>query len=131
MPVAPIFEPEVGARAIAAVAEKPRRRSWIGEPTLGTVMGNRLAAGLMDVFLAKTGYSGQQAPQKKEPMLPDNLYEPTAGDHGARGIFSDQAHSTSPQVWYTEHRGIGRGLAVAAALGAGFATVRAVSGRRR
>nr|BFF14649.1 SDR family oxidoreductase [Microbacterium flavescens] len=129
-PVAPIFEPEVGARAIADVADRPRRRSWIGEPTLGTVLGNRFVAGWLDVFMAKTGYSGQQAPDKSEPMLPDNLYEPTAGDHGARGIFSDRAHSSSPQIWYTRNRRLSYGLAVAAALGAGAATVRAVAGRR-
>jgi NAD(P)-dependent dehydrogenase (short-subunit alcohol dehydrogenase family) len=129
-PVAPIFEPEVGARAIADVADRPRRRSWIGEPTLGTVLGNRIVAGWLDVFMAKTGYSGQQAPDKSEPMLPDNLYEPTAGDHGARGIFSDRAHSSSPQIWYTRNRRLSYGLAVAAALGAGAATVRAVAGRR-
>jgi NAD(P)-dependent dehydrogenase (short-subunit alcohol dehydrogenase family) len=115
-PVPPIFEPEVGARAIADVADKPRRRTWLGEPTVMTVLGNRFVAGLLDVYLAKSGYSGQQAPDKTEPMLPDNLYEPTPGDQGARGIFSDRARSTSPQVWYTRHRGltVGAGLGVAA-----------------
>jgi len=124
-PVAPIFEPEVGARAIAAVAEKPRRRTWVGEPTVGTVLGNRFAAGFMDWFLAKTGYDGQQAPQKTEPMLPNNLYAPVAGDQGATGIFSDQAHNVSPQVWAIRNRGLAWGLAAATAgaLGAAVATV--------
>jgi len=125
MPVAPIFEPEVGARAIAAVAEKPRRRTWVGEPTVGTVLGNRFAAGFMDWFLAKTGYDGQQAPEKTEPMLPNNLYAPVPGDQGATGIFSDQAHSVSPQVWAIRNRGLTWGLAAATAgaLGAAVATV--------
>ena len=43
-PVPPIFEPEVGAQAIAAVAEKPKRRNWVGEPTVMTVLGNRFVA---------------------------------------------------------------------------------------
>jgi NAD(P)-dependent dehydrogenase (short-subunit alcohol dehydrogenase family) len=125
MPVAPIFEPEVGARAIAAVAEKPRRRTWVGEPTVGTVLGNRFAAGFMDWFLAKSGYDGQQAPQKTEAMLPNNLYAPVPGDQGATGIFSDQAHTVSPQVWAIRHRGLSWGLAAATAgaLGAAIATV--------
>ncbi|MEY2847637.1 MAG: hypothetical protein RI885_302 [Actinomycetota bacterium] len=126
-PVAPIFEPEVGARAIGAVADRPRRRTWVGEPTVGTVLGNRVAAGLLDRYLAKTGYSGQQAPDKSEPMLPDNLYAPVAGDQGARGIFSDRALSMSPQVWAISHRAatavIGAG-ALAAGLIAGASALR-------
>jgi NAD(P)-dependent dehydrogenase (short-subunit alcohol dehydrogenase family) len=125
MPVAPIFEPEVGARAIVAVAEKPRRRTWVGEPTVGTVLGNRFAAGFMDWYLAKSGYDGQQAPQKTEAMLPNNLYAPVPGDQGATGIFSDMAHNGSPQVWAIRNRGLSWGLAAAtaAALGGAIATV--------
>jgi NAD(P)-dependent dehydrogenase (short-subunit alcohol dehydrogenase family) len=125
MPVAPIYEPEVGARAIAAVADKPRRRTWVGEPTVGTVLGNRFAAGFMDWFLARSGYDGQQAPQKTEPMLPTNLYEPVAGDQGSTGIFSDQAHTISPQVWAISHRRATSliGFAALGALGAAVASV--------
>jgi NAD(P)-dependent dehydrogenase (short-subunit alcohol dehydrogenase family) len=125
MPVAPIFEPEVGARAIAAVADKPRRRTWVGEPTVGTVLGNRFAAGFMDWFLAKSGYDGQQAPEKTEPMLPSNLYAPVAGDQGSTGIFSDQAHTVSPQVWAVSHRRTTKiiGFAALGALGAAVASV--------
>jgi len=125
MPVAPIYEPEVGARAIAAVADKPRRRTWVGEPTVGTVLGNRFAAGFMDWFLARSGYDGQQAPQKTEPMLPTNLYEPVVGDQGSTGIFSDQAHTISPQVWAISHRRATSliGFAALGALGAAVASV--------
>jgi NAD(P)-dependent dehydrogenase (short-subunit alcohol dehydrogenase family) len=125
MPVAPIFEPEVGARAIAAIAEKPRRRTWVGEPTVATVLGNRFGAGFLDWFMAKTAYDGQQAPEKSEPMLPNNLYAPVAGDHGSTGIFSDRAHSVSPQVWAIRNRGLvwGIGAATVATLGAAVASV--------
>ncbi|ROQ41614.1 short-subunit dehydrogenase [Frondihabitans sp. PhB188] len=114
-PVPTIFEPETCARAVADVADSPRRRSWIGEPTVMTVLGNRFVAPFLDVYLAKTGYSGQQAPDKKDPMLPSNLYEPVAGDHGSRGIFSDKAKSTSPQIWYTQHRTVSYVAAIGAA----------------
>ena len=121
MPVAPIFEPEVGARAIAAVAEKPRRRTWVGEPTVATVLGNRFGAGFLDWFMAKTAYDGQQAPEKTQPMLGTNLYAPLPGDQGSRGIFSDKALNTSPAVWAISHRGataaIATGLGAVAAVG--------------
>lgn len=103
-PVPPIFQPEVGARALADVADRPRKRTWVGESTVGVIVGSRLAGGLLDRYLAATGYSGQQAPDKSEPMLPDNLYAPTEGDQGARGIFSDRARSTSPQIWMVRNR---------------------------
>ncbi len=126
-PVAPIFEPEVGARAVGAVAEKPRRRTWVGEPTVATILGNRFGAALLDRYLARTGYDGQQAPQKSEPMLPDNLYSPVDGDQGARGIFSDEALAESPQVWYLRHRGLVKGIAA----GVGLLGLVAIAGRRR
>ena len=129
MPVAPIFQPEVGARVIAGVADRPRRRTWVGEPTYMTVLGNRFGSRFLDWYLAKTGYDGQQAPEKDEPMLPDNLYAPVEGDRGARGIFSDQARSTSPAVWAIEHRRTT--AALAGVVGAAAATVAVSLLRRR
>lgn len=127
-PVPTIFQPETCARAVADVADHPRRRSWIGEPTVMTVLGNRFVAPFLDVYLAKTGYSGQQAPDKQDPMLPSNLYEPVAGDHGSRGIFSDKAKETSPQIWYTQHRTVSY---VAAGVAAVSGVAALVSGLRR
>ncbi|MBG6055211.1 NAD(P)-dependent dehydrogenase (short-subunit alcohol dehydrogenase family) [Salinibacterium sp. CAN_S4] len=129
MPVAPIFQPEVGARAILAVAEKPRRRTWVGESTVATILGNRFGANLLDRYLAKTGYDGQQAPQKSQPMLPDNLYAPIAGDQGAHGIFDDEALDVSPQVWAISHRPLV--AAIAGGLGALGAVAAAAVIRRR
>lgn len=103
-PVPPIFEPEVGARAVADVADVPRRRTWVGEPTAATILGARFAGRFLDWFLAKTAYSGQVETGKPRSTQPSNLWEPVAGDHGARGIFSDDAHSFSPQTWAIRHR---------------------------
>ncbi|CAD5991018.1 SDR family oxidoreductase [Agreia sp. COWG] len=127
-PVPPIFQPEVGAKAVADVADKPRRRTWVGEPTIQTVIGNRFVAGWLDNFLAKTGYSGQQAPEKVEAMLPNNLYEPASGDQGARGIFSSDARNGSPATWAIGHRKTTTAAAVAlAGAGAGALAVAAAS----
>jgi NAD(P)-dependent dehydrogenase (short-subunit alcohol dehydrogenase family) len=115
-PMDVIFEPEVAARVVAYVAEHPRRRTWVGLPTAKTVIGNRFVAGFLDRYLARTGYDGQQAPEKSEPMLPDNLYQPVPGDQGARGIFSDSAKSHSLQTWFLRHR-----RSVVAAAGSGAA----------
>ncbi len=128
-PVPPIYEPEVGARAIADVADRPRRRTWVGEPTVATILGNRVGARFLDWYLAKTGYSGQQAPDKTQPMLPANLYDPVAGDQGARGIFSDRAHTVTPQILAIHHRRAT--AALGAALGVVGAAAAVASIRRR
>ncbi len=62
MPVPPIYQPEVAARAVAHVAEHPRRVMWVGLPTALTVLGNRVAPALLDHFLARTNVKGQQSP---------------------------------------------------------------------
>ncbi|MFC4245134.1 SDR family oxidoreductase [Gryllotalpicola reticulitermitis] len=103
-PVPPIYQPEVGARAVAHVAEHPRRRTWVGEMTVATIIGNRLSTRVADWYLARTGYSGQQAPDKREAQIGVNLYEPVPGDQGAHGIFDDRARRTSPQTWAITHR---------------------------
>ncbi|WP_090030811.1 SDR family oxidoreductase [Cellulomonas marina] len=115
-PVPPIYQPEVGAAAVAHVARHPRRSTWVGVSTVGTILGNRVAAPLLDRYLARTGISGQQVDLPPTDLGP-NLYEPVGGDLGAHGEFDDRAATSSPQLWATQHRGVlaGAGAAVAGA----------------
>ena len=103
-PVPPIFQPEVGAAAIVRVAEHPRRSTWVGMPTAATVLGNRVVAPLLDRYLARTGYDGQQSPQDTRPEIGENLYAPVSGDQGAHGDFDYKAHGHSPETWLSLHR---------------------------
>src|ERR687886_1997527 len=61
-PVAPVYQPEVAARAIVWASEHPRRRElWVGGSTVMTILGTRLAPGIIgDLYLARTGFDGQQ-----------------------------------------------------------------------
>lgn len=128
-PVAPIYQPEVGARAIAATAERPRRRTWVGESTVYTILGNRISGRFADWYAAKTLVSGQQIASKDGQSLPSNLYEPVEGDHGAHGVFDESAHAWSPQTWWVENRRLGNGI-IGAALGI-VGAVAVAAGRRR
>ncbi|MFL6141456.1 MAG: SDR family oxidoreductase [Labedaea sp.] len=124
-PVPPIYQPEVAARAIVFAAGHPRRREYlVGASTVLTVTANKVIPGLLDRYLARTGYSSQQTDQPRDPNAPANLWEPAdddAGtDQGAHGRFDRKAHPRSPLLWVQQHRGAvaGTGAAVAATLGA-------------
>jgi NAD(P)-dependent dehydrogenase (short-subunit alcohol dehydrogenase family) len=119
-PVPPIYQPEVAARAILAAADRPDRREyWVGASTVASILGNRLFPGLLDRYLARTGYRSQQTAEPADPDRPANLWQPVdeGEDHGAHGGFDDRAHGHSPQAWLSRHRWLvaAAGLTAAAA----------------
>ncbi len=103
-PMGTIYQPEVAAQAIVHLAKNPRREMWVGYPTVQSIIGNKLAPGLLDKFLGETGYDGQQTDEPKDPNRPSNLYEPLPGDHGARGTFDGESWSFSPETWAATHK---------------------------
>ena len=57
----PIYQPEVAARAVVYAADHPGRREyWVGASTAATLLANAVAPGLLDRYLARTGFSSQQ-----------------------------------------------------------------------
>ncbi|MFL5855220.1 MAG: SDR family oxidoreductase [Solirubrobacteraceae bacterium] len=120
-PVAPVYQPEVAAKAIVWAADHPRREIKVGASTAVTVAGNKLLPGLGDWYLARTAVDGQQTQDPVNGDRPDNLFAPVPGDHGAHGRFDDEAKPRSAQLWLTTHKGVlaaGAGVAAAAAAGA-------------
>ncbi|HTR29726.1 MAG TPA: SDR family oxidoreductase [Puia sp.] len=123
-PMGRIYEPEVAARAIVQVARHPRREVFVGYPTVQTILGNKLAPGLLDHYLAKTGYEGQQTKEPADPQRKDNLYAPLPGDHGAHGNFDAQAWHVSPQFWAASNKGLLAGALALLGFGLGWLVVR-------
>jgi NAD(P)-dependent dehydrogenase (short-subunit alcohol dehydrogenase family) len=113
MPVPPIYEPEVAARAIYWAAHHRRRELYVGFPTVYTIIGNKLAPWLAERYLARTAVDGQQTKERFDGTAAANLFEPVDTDHdeGAHGGFDAQAHRRSGQAWISRHR-LGSGLAV-------------------
>ncbi len=103
-PVPPIYQPEVAAEAIYFAAHNPRREFYVGVPSVKAIVVNKIAPGLLDHILARTGYDSQQYDGAKDSNRPDNLWEPVPGDHGAHGAFDARARNWSPQLWTSEHR---------------------------
>ena len=122
-PVAPVYQPEVAARAIVWASRHPRRRElWVGGSTALTIAGNKLAPGLADRWLAWRAVDGQQTgePASAERLHADYLDAPLPGDRGSHGDFDDEATSRSPQLWLTRHRRALWSGAAAALLAAGI-----------
>jgi NAD(P)-dependent dehydrogenase (short-subunit alcohol dehydrogenase family) len=94
-PVPPIYQPEVAANAIVWISEHDRRQLYVGGSTLKTILGNRIAPWLVDRYLARTGYEGQQTDEPVDPERPDNLFESVPGDHGTHGRFDKGARTRS------------------------------------
>ncbi|MCR8897445.1 SDR family oxidoreductase [Gordonia sp. GONU] len=118
-PVPPIYQPEVAARAVLHAADHPKRREyWVGASTAATLVGNALAPGLLDRYLARTGFDSQQTSRPRDPDQPANLWEPADGpdgsDFGAHGVFDRRAKNSSAQTVLSRHHGVA-GVAAAVA----------------
>ncbi len=107
-PVPPIYQPEVAARAVVYAAEHPGQRQYlVGATTVATVFANKFAAGLLDRYLARTGFDSQQTDEPTAPGRSANLWEPVddspGTDHGAHGTFDSRSHGHSAQSWLVRH----------------------------
>jgi short-subunit dehydrogenase len=126
-PVPPIYQPEVTAEAVYWAAHHRRRELWVGYSTVQAIVGTKLSGLAGDIYLAKTGFSGQQV--KGAPVPPDrrdNLLAPLPELAATHGVFDDRAKTCSPQLWAATHRAVVAGAAVTAAalIGAGIAAAR-------
>jgi NAD(P)-dependent dehydrogenase (short-subunit alcohol dehydrogenase family) len=113
-PVPPVYQPEVAARAVVWAADHPRRQYQVGYATVATILGSRIASGLVDRYLSRSALAAQEE-EDVPARATDNLFAPVAGDPGAHGRFDDEAHRTSPQAFFSRHRLlVGCGVALAA-----------------
>ncbi len=103
-PVAPIYQPEVAARAIYFGATHRRREIWVGFSTVKAILANRIAPALIDRYLARSGYRGQLTNEPVTREAPKNLFEPVPGDFSAHGRFDDEAREKSWEMFTDRHR---------------------------
>ncbi len=128
MPVPPVYQPEVAARAVYWAAHHRRRELYVGLPAVATILGQKVAPWLMERYLAATAYGSQQ--MKDVPVdrdRRDNLFEPLDHDEGAHGRFDGRAHGLSIQSRLSEARPY---LAAGAAAAAGAVAAAVLALRR-
>lgn len=106
-PVPPIYEPEVAARAIEWASRNDRREVWVGLPVYKTILGNKVAPGFLDRYLADHAWEGQFTDEPLGGERDGNLFEPVDDerDHGAHGSFADRSRTWSPVLEGSLHPG--------------------------
>ena len=128
-PVPPIYQPEVAARAVLFAADHPRRKQYyVGASTVATIWANRFMPAVLDRYLARTGFASQQRDDLPPETVRGNLWHPLdqapGSDHGAHGIFDDEATSRSPQTAAAHHPLVTTGTTLGALVAAGWAVRR-------
>ncbi len=103
-PTGAYYQPEVAADAIVWAVDHERRQLLVGYPTVQANVGEKLAPGLLDKYLAHNAWEGAERDEAADPDRDDNFWEPVAGDHGSHGPFGDAARTRSAQLWATTHR---------------------------
>jgi NAD(P)-dependent dehydrogenase (short-subunit alcohol dehydrogenase family) len=128
-PVPPIYQPEVAADAVYFAALHPRRELWAGGSTALAITGNKVAPGLGDWYLAKTGFDSQQYDGPPPQGARSNLWHPVDdfADRGAHGAFDARAHRRSLELFAAKHK---RKMAAALLAAAAIGVVRALRGAR-
>ncbi|SDE37543.1 SDR family oxidoreductase [Paraburkholderia lycopersici] len=122
-PVAPVYQPDVAARAIRFAAEHRRRTLWLGWSTSRAIVADMLAPGLVDRYLARAGYRGQLTDEPRSPDAPDDLYAPVAGDFCAHGRFDDEARDGFVPLFTERHVHAAMGGAMLGLVGLAMAFV--------
>lgn len=90
-PVGDVFDPDVAAEAAWRAVRSGAREYWVGGSAVESIVGQMVSPTLMDRYLAKAAWAPQLSAAPETPGRPDNLFEPVAGDQGARGRFGGQA----------------------------------------
>ena len=102
-PVPPVFQPEVAADAILRAVDHPKREVFVGGSTMAGALLQKIAPGMLDRYLARSAWQGQQTDEPEVPGRPDNLDRPVGAEVGAQGAYGDMAHDRSVATWLTTH----------------------------
>ncbi len=92
VPVPPIYQPEIPARAIADLIETGARQDIVGVWNWLLVHLNNIIPGVGDHYMARTGIRSQLTDLPICDDRPDDLFAPADNDvdHGSHGIFDDR-----------------------------------------
>ena len=130
-PVAPVYQPEIAARAVVWASEHPRRELFVGANTAAVIWGSRIAPWAADRYLARTNIDRPAGPQDADrPRAPGPTTSTSRcpATDGAHGPYDDRAHARSAQLVAATHRGA---LAAGVAAASGIALAATAAARRK
>jgi NAD(P)-dependent dehydrogenase (short-subunit alcohol dehydrogenase family) len=136
-PVTPVVQPEPIADAIFSATLHPAREYWVGWTTFKVILGNMLLPGVLDYYLARTTFTGQETCVPVARDRKDNLMEPVHDLHRTRGRFGQEAGERAlvvagPLARAASAVACGAALLAVGLLGSRSASARrSVTGRRR
>jgi len=90
-PAAPVYQPEVAARAVLQAIDEGSRELFVGRSVPGLVFGNMLAPGYLDRKLADAGWDGQHSGEPDPGYRPGNLETAAERDVAAHGSWDGEA----------------------------------------
>jgi hypothetical protein len=125
-PVWPVYAPSIVAGVLVHCATHPERDVAVGGGAALLTSMEALAGPLVDWYLDRTGFSGQQTEEPKPHDAPHNLYAPLASTRTSEGRFPGRRFSA--YTWARVHPRLAVAT-LAAGLGATQA-LRAVARRR-
>ena len=70
-PTGAIFEPEVAADAIVFASEHKRKEIWVRYPTAESALGEKVAPGMLDKYLAHAAWEGALRQEKEGSQSPE------------------------------------------------------------
>lgn len=96
-PVPPLFDPMVIAEQVVRAADDAPREAWLGLPTTQAILGQRVAPGFLDWFLAHKAWDPQfvDAPNEQHG---DILFQTLPGDPGAHGPYTGREQGPDLQM---------------------------------
>ncbi len=115
MPVPPIYQPEIPAKAIADLIESGARQDIVGGWNWLLVHLNKLIPGVGDHYMARTGIAAQLTDIPIRGDRRDDLFAAADNnsDHGSHGIFDDRARGMLDRRFLLGLSGVAADFAVA------------------
>lgn len=91
-PTAPVYAPELVARAILHAARSPMRDIVVGGGGMALLLAHRLSPSLTDAILqTPVGFESQLTDRPKSPRAPSNLFEPSpVSEARVEGVHGDE-----------------------------------------
>ena len=102
-PVPPLFTPEAIAAMVVYAAEHAPREMLLGQPVVKAVWGQKLIPGLLDRYLARSGWDSQFVDRPNTQAGRDILFETLPGDPGAHGPYSSTERGPDLQMRLRRH----------------------------